>query len=234
MQKFIITCALACLLGCDQISDQPDAFIDLSAFQTSLQCEDDQSGFADHNNFRRCALHPQMMAFALGGQFDGQLTREADLRYFYNTYRLVIDLEYEETRNLNLRNNRTIDSATSIFGLLLPIAGVTGDITGTDLGLAALVTELISESRSTVVADQTIQLVVTQMEADRAATRRAVETRIAAIDRASDPRPYLLSELMHDMIGYHRSGTMENALQNLITQAPRGQSEAATTPTPKN
>ena len=169
---------------------------------------------------RQCPLNERVLTEALSGDFDTTVTSLSDKRFLYNAYKLAVDDAYTDYRGLHLYGNRTADAAISVFSVLLPVAGVTGDISGTNLGAAALASQLLGDARSVRYGDQTIALIVQRMEADRTKTNAAIKKKLTD----SGSKPYPVSELLFDMLRYYEAGTMENALQNMVGSASDGKS----------
>ena len=199
-------------------------FVDRSALVENWRCDKQENQKADLAN---CPLHSATMSELIMGTFDSQELSAAEFRRLFNIYRLAIDLEFETFRNAQLHETRQVNATTTIFGRLLPLAGISGELNGSGLGATALAAQLINDAKSTTIGSHTTQVLVTRMAADRQASIARIKGKVEKSQAETEAKEYLPSELLFDMILYHRSGTYEHALQKLFNQAGQGSTEVS-------
>jgi hypothetical protein len=136
----------------------------------------------------------------------------------------IIDRNYNLYESKLGKENEFANLATSIASLGVSTAGATIPVGQTTKILAAVATGITGSKAAfdrDVLLTQTIQVVQTQMRADRALAAQTIRTRMSC-----SIGEYPLFLAMSDLESYRQAGTLEYALTSLAKLSAKAESDA--------
>lgn len=188
------------------------------------------SGKITYDQLTACPLHTDVFTAALTGHVDeisdssDNVSKTKKFSRIANIYFFAFDTSYFAYEQDLLGVRRAGRTVPALLSTVLPIIGLSGNVSGTELGAAALFTNLWSDVQSGFLEGQTLLALSTKMREDRLATQKTIEDNIK-----NNISSYELNALMRDLVGYHQAGTLENALRNFSSDIT-GQTNADNIP----